>query len=69
MDNNYICVNNTGLTRLTIGKTYTCIKYDESGIIGQILVVNDRDEQVTYKKERFVTVEEYRDMLLNNLLK
>ena len=63
-----ICIDNKISTKapsdLTIGKVYDAI-----GTYGKVFfLTNDKGKRAYYHKDRFITLEEWRDKILNNLL-
>ena len=65
--NNVVCINNVGfgVMNLTKGKVYDEIPCYEDGYI---CVLNDISEKEIYWYERFMSLEDYRDEILGDLL-
>jgi len=69
-----VCINNKPIKNkspktqnLTIGKVYETSEDPE--IYGDLLVVNDVGESVNYFGGRFISLEKWREMKLNEILK
>lgn len=70
----YICINVMDSDRLTFGKTYVKLNIPGSGYDHKFynnwtfMTTNDRGENIFYDEKRFVTLDEYRELQINNLL-
>lgn len=72
----YVCVDVELSDRLTLGKVYEKLNTVEKGYkkndnyhTGSFLTTNDKSEEIYYNENRFVTLEEYREIQINKLIK
>lgn len=61
---NKICIDTKGITGLTYGKMY---KVSDMGY-GYYEVINDNKHRVDVYENRFLTLEEYRELRINQIL-
>lgn len=63
-----VCVDNIGYeSELTIGKTYDLISYS-SRRFSPYKVLNDLSQVYSFDKERFITLDEWREIQLDKIL-
>ena len=70
MKTKVICVSTGRVPELTLHKIYDGFIFqprDPSLGLTTIQVVNDKNKVTTYKSERFMTLDEYRELKLNEL--
>ena len=70
MKTKVICVSTGRVPELTLHKIYDGFIFqprDTSLTPTTIQVVNDKNKVTTYKSERFMTLDEYRELKLNEL--
>ena len=64
-----ICLDNTNMTRsLTLGKIYDAILQDGENALFKITISDGGIEGIYCSQHRFITVEEHRERILNDLL-
>jgi len=63
-----VCINSDAYIAITIGKTY--ITQEEHNITGDkaCIVVNDDNHWASLRRDRFITLQEYRDQQINKLI-
>ena len=70
MKTKVICISTGRVPELTLHKIYDGFIFqprDTSLTPTTIQVVNDKNKVTTYKSERFMTLDEYRELKLNEL--
>ena len=67
MKTKVICVSTGGVPELTLHKIYDAFIFQPSHPNNTIQVVNDKNKVTTYKSERFMTLDEYRENKLKEL--
>lgn len=70
MKTKVICISTGRVPELTLHKIYDGFIFqprDTSLAPTTIQVVNDKNKVTTYKSERFMTLDEYRELKLNEL--
>lgn len=69
-----ICINNQSYPSLTLYKLYDVYEMINKGNINNIdpskiiFIINDLENIYPYPKERFITLEEYREKRINAIL-
>lgn len=63
-----VCINDAAYPFISIGKTY--ITQEEHNITGDkaCIVVNDDNHWASLRRDRFITLQEYRDQQINKLI-
>ena len=63
-----VCINDTAYPFISIGKTY--ITQEEHNITGDkaCIVVNDDNHWASLRRDRFITLQEYREQQINKLI-
>jgi hypothetical protein len=67
MKTKVICVSTGRVPELTLHKIYDGFIFHPLKEDSTIQVVNDKNKVTTYKCERFMTLDEYRELKLNEL--
>lgn len=67
MKTKVICVSTGRVPELTLHKIYDGFIFHPLKEDSTIQVVNDKNKVTTYKSERFMTLDEYRELKLNEL--
>jgi hypothetical protein len=67
MKTKVICVSTGRVPELTLHKIYDGFIFHPLREDSTIQVVNDKNKVTTYKCERFMTLDEYRELKLNEL--
>ena len=67
MKTKVICVSTGRVPELTLHKIYDGFIFHPLKEDSTIQVVNDKNKVTTYKFERFMTLDEYRELKLNEL--
>jgi hypothetical protein len=65
MKTKVICISTGRVPELTLHKIYDGFIFQPSGTT--IQVVNDKNKVTTYKSKRFMILDEYRELKLNEL--
>ena len=61
-----VCIDETGYLHIKYGKVYDHIDYDE-GITSFIDIIDDTGRESGYRKDYFITLEEWREKQLNEI--
>lgn len=67
MKTKVICVSTGGVPELTLHKIYDGFLFQPSHPTSTIQVVNDKNKVTTYKRKRFMELDEFRQNKLNQL--
>jgi hypothetical protein len=63
-----VCINNDGQKHIQIGKVYTALNNSDDFENCGLEILNENNDIVFYNIKRFVTIEEYRDRKINEIL-
>lgn len=67
-----VCINNNGEKQLTIGKQYIInliVIWDDAADIFEMGIIDDDDRHNFYTSTRFISLNEYRENKINEIIK